>query len=251
MKIIETKLPKGEIINLEKLSDGTWVVKQVTEENEKPKFLGDAFVLIEFENFSLTDEVMKYEPQTVSESKLKNAIIEAKSSGVKDFYKSKYDPSFDSNGSISFAKGKVPAVERSYEWWARAAKSYCREHNSRLGSRLEYAAFCGVLIKALVNAGNSVNWAWNAVCNDSIKLGHYWNSQSDKHKLELTGSRAICSFYDLANTYKILASDDDNGFYLASGSFNAYSYFSPIADISQSYDYKAEMKHSTGWIILS
>jgi hypothetical protein len=35
MKVVETKLPAGEIIDIAKLGDGTWVVKQKVSEARK------------------------------------------------------------------------------------------------------------------------------------------------------------------------------------------------------------------------
>ena len=55
------------------------------------------------------------------------------------------------------------------------------ERASRLGIKTEYIAFLGVLIKKLVDSGWKVDDAWDAVCNDSKKLGHYWNSENAMH----------------------------------------------------------------------
>ena len=125
---------------------------------------------------------------------------------------------------------------------------------SRLGSRMEYVAFLGVLIKILVAEGWDVETAWDAVCNDSSKLGHYATSEDAKNQLEPTGSRKIGEFYDLANTYKILAMDDEEiderkGFWLAGGAYNAKGKKIPIGYIGYYYypDYCYE--YGVGWIV--
>ena len=170
---------------------------------------------------------------------------------MKNFYRPIMDPYFTANG-IGYASGKKPAVGKSYNWWFDTAKKYDPSRNSRLGTRLEYGAFLGVLIKKLVEEGKSVEWAWNAVCNDSKELGHYWNSKNAKHDFEPTGSRGICGFYDLANTYKILAEDEEvGGFWLAGGSFNLGSSNDPLADLCLYTNRSSDRSHSVGWLVLS
>jgi len=254
MKTMETILPAGNIVEIKKLADGRLVVVQEVLEEvvSKPKaknisktMLSDNdLILIEAESLSLNDEFIQYEPDTEKEKSTKDLIAEAIKAGVKNFYRPKYDPSF-TDGGIQFVAGKKPAVGKSYNWWVDTAKKY-DPSRSRLGTRFEYGAFLGVLIKKLVEEGKSVEWAWNAVCNDSKELGHYWNSEDAKYQFELTGSRCICGFYDLANTCKILAEDEEaGGFWLAGG------YFFPLAFLDlhtyRTYDYNS----SVGWLVLS
>ena len=163
------------------------------------------------------------------------------------------DPSFTKTGeNICYEKGRGPAVGKSYNWWKKVAEEYCPERNSRLGTRLEYAAFLGVLIKNLVADGTSISWAWNAVCNDSKELGHYWNSENAKHKFEPTGSRQICDYYDLANTYKILAEDNEaGGFWLAGGYYFNCSSGIPLAGLNH-YAFRSDDDCvSVGWLVFS
>ena len=161
------------------------------------------------------------------------------------------DPSFTDDG-IGYVAGKTPAVGKSYNWWFNTAKEYDPSRNSRLGTRLEYGAFLGVLIKKLAEEGNSVEWAWNAVCNNSEELGHYRNSKNSKHWFEPVGSRCICGFYDLADTYKILADDvKEDEFWLAGGYFNDYSYVYPLADLYHNTLRNSEHYNSVGWLVLS
>ena len=243
-KTVVTKLPAGEIVKIEKLSDGTWKIVHEVESD-------DIFILIEAESLSLNDEFMQYQPSTKNEEDIKQLIIEAINSSVKNFYRPIMDPSFNDNG-IDYVAGKKPAVGKSYNWWEDTAKKYNFYRNSRLGTRLEYGAFLGVLIKKLVEEGKSVAWVWNAVCNDSKELGHYWDSENAKHEFESTGSRGTCGFYDLANTSKILAEDeDDGGFWLAGGGCCNISDINPLADLFHDTNRYGGISGSVGWLVLS
>lgn len=217
-KTITIKLPVGNICKITKLDDGTLEVIMKVLKNGSSIAAGiseNDLILVEAEKLSMDDEFMKWEPQTRKEEATKEFITEAICSGVKNFYRPRYDPTFTDDGNnICFIKGEKPAVGKSYNWWDEVARSYSPERSSRLGTRLEYGAFLGVLIKKLVEEGKTVEWAWNAVCNDSKELGHYCDSENatEHCEFEPTGSRCICGFYDLANTFKILSEDIDGDY---------------------------------------
>ena len=201
---------------------------------------------------SLDDAFLKYSPKTKAERKFKDLVETAIKNGLKDFWRFTCDSSYDDNGCICYEPGKKPAVGKSYNWWAKTAKELKPEQGSRLGTKSEYIAFLAVLIKELVDSGKCIEWAWNAVCNDSKELGHYWNSANSKHAFEETGSREICGWYDLANCYKILADDKEaGGFWLAGGDYGKSSYSYPLADMSlEDYRYvDACDVGGCGWIV--
>ena len=153
---------------------------------------------------------------------------------------------------ICYVAGKRPAVGKSFNWWEETAKAFCPKWHSRLGTKSEYVAFCGGLIKKQVERGWKVEEAWRAVCFDSMELGHYWNSKNAKHDaFEETGSREICGFFDLTNTYKILAYDEEaRGFWLASGCCRDYSFSSPLADLAHN-NYRVNYRdYSVGWTVI-
>lgn len=207
-------------------------------------------MLIDAGNLSAKDQFLQYRTRTVREKNTKKLILEAIKFGVKSFYRPIYDPSFIDDDKIQFIAGKAPAVGQPQYWWKNAAQKYNPSRNSRLGTRLEYGAFLGVLIKMLVEEGNSVEWAWNAVCNDSKELGHYWNSENAKHTFEPTGSRSICGLFDLANTYKILAEDvSASCFWIAGGNCGEEGNLSPIASIECSTTCSRNYFSSVGWIV--
>ena len=215
---------------------------------------GDEFILVEAENLSLDDDFMKYVPRTYKEDVTKQLISETIRIGVKNFYRPKCDPSFSRDGeSICFVPGNLPAVGKTITWWNFTAIRYSTERNSRLGTYIEYLAFLGVLIKKLVEEGNSVEWAWNAVCNDSRKLGHYWNSRGARHNFETTGSRCVCGYCDLANTYKMLAKDmNAPGYWVVGGNYNFVGYCAPLASFEPDRDLFSfnEINYIVGWVIL-
>ena len=212
----------------------------------------DAFVLVEASKLSLDDEFMKYNPKTEREERFKKQLTEAIKKGVKDFWRPRYDPSFNKTETgICYVEGKRPAVGKSYNWWNRLAKAFCPERHSRLGTKSEYVAFLGVLIKKLVEIGWKVKEAWNAVCNDSKELGHYRDSKNAKHVFEDTGSREICGFFDLANTHKIVAEDEENGhFWLAGGLYGINSYCFPLADLRHDFNRDCDYFYGVGWTVI-
>lgn len=250
------KLPAGQIIEVKRLEDGTYeVLIEVDDENEVKSELSDSdFILIDAENLSMNDKFMQYEPKDEIESEKKDLISEAIQKGVKNFYRPRGDVSFTADGKgICYAPGKMPAVDKSFNWHEKAAKNFMPERNSRLGSKYEYAAFLGILIKKLVAEGKTVETAWNEVCCDSRELGHYGNSENAKYDLEPTGSREICGFCDLGNAYKILARDDkEDGFWLAGGNCYYDSYETPLADLGLILDdFNTDDCESVGWLVLS
>lgn len=173
-------------------------------------------ILIEASKLSLKDAFMRYEPIKEAEKKFKATLTEVIKNRIEDFYRPAMDPSFSDKGKtkIHYMAGEKPAVGKSYNWW----KETIKDSKLCFGTKAQYVAFLGVLIKLLVAKGWTVDRAWDAVCNDSKELGHYWNSDNAKHLGEDTGSREICGFFDLANTYKILAEDEvAGGFWLAGG----------------------------------
>ncbi len=260
---IELKLTGGRIISAEP-KDG--VLKILVEETKKkckviPEVLetevvredvnSDQFILIPVSSLSLTDDFMCYAPMIGREKDFYELLTKVIKQGVSDFYRPKFDPSFDKQDKICYQAGRRPARGRSYNWWHCEAKKFSPWRKSRLGTKSEYVAFLGVLIKKLVERGWSKDDAWNVVCNDSRHIGHYGNSNGALHDFESTGSREICGFYDLANTYKILAEDKKDGsFWLAGGCYDDFGRDGPLATLNLINDRDNGGKYSVGWIVL-
>lgn len=246
---MEIKVSNGRITSAEVLRDGT--CKITVEVNTEGANADDVFVLCEASKLSLDDEFMKHTPCSGEERTLKKLLEEAIESGLKDFYRPVCDPSLDKAENICYVSDAKPAVGKSYNWWKETAKQFCPERGSRLGTKKEYIAFLGILIKKLSKSGWSIAKVWNAVCNDSKELGHYWNSPNAKHGFEPTKSRKVCGFYDLANAYKILSEDEEaGGFWLAGGCCNNIGYIFPLAVLNHDYCCNNDCNFGVGWLVL-
>lgn len=213
------------------------------------------FKLVEAEKLSVDDAFMSHQPTTLREKATKKLILAAITKGVKNFYCARVAPSFADDGEgIRFEVGKMPALGKSYNWWQEAARNYDPANNSRLGIRIEYGAFLGVLIKELMEEGLSMEEAWSWVCNDSSRLGHYKSSKNASDDFELTGSREICGICDLGNTYKLLAEEcpgNLEGFWVVGGRYCDVGTSYPIADIDYDLFPDEPCENSVGWVIHS
>ena len=206
-------------------------------------------VLIEASKLSLKDTFMRHKPKTEAEKKFKSTLTEVIKNGIEDFYRPAMDPSFmdKEKTKIHYMAGEKPALGKSYNWWKETVK------DSKLcfGTKAQYVAFLGVLIKMLVAKGWTCCEAWDVVCNDSKELGHYWNSDNAKHQFEDTSSRELCGFFDLANTYKILAEDEEAGsFWLASGVYVNFSFDFPLACLGMSCNFNDDCNNGVAWLVL-
>jgi len=191
-------------------------------------------------------KLLKHIPVNDGETEFKNVLIEAINAGINSFKVPVNDPSIDESGKIQFVAGARPAVGCSYNEIENLAK----ESGLRPGTKYEYHLFLGTIIDKLIGEeGWSEADAWNAVCTDSTKLGHYCNSVNAKNELEPTGSRMIAGKCDLANTYKISAKDEETGgFWLAGGSYDDNGYDNPLADL---LDLDNNLcNDSVGWFVL-
>lgn len=256
MNCIEQKImvPGGRVLKAEVMPDGGCLltVELNTAGDTTCCLQEDIFKLVPASKLSPEDDFMKHQPKTNAERELKELIETAIRRGLKDFWCPRYDPAFNDAGTgICYVPGKKPAVDKSYNWWAKTAKEFKPEQGSRLGTKTEYIAFLAVLIKELVNSGKSVEWAWNAVCNDSKELGHYANSDNAKNVLKETGSRGVVGWYDLANTCKILAEEEDFGvFWFAGGNYFLSSINFSLAKVYHYNNCREDNIDSVGWIVL-
>lgn len=195
-------------------------------------------------------KLMAFNPKTECQKKLMKDIWKGLLNQLPAFRVPCMAPS-EENGEIVFKPGNKPAVGHSVFWWDETWKRFMPSKNSRSGTEVHYAAFLAHLMKYLIDEKNySVTAAWEAVCNDSCHLGHYWNSEDAKHDFELTGSRKVGAFFDLANTYKILKKEGESCFLRAGGCYGVGSGFHPLAVMSvingPSYSYY----ESVGWLVL-
>ena len=215
--------------------------------------LGSAFTLVKPSELSLKDKFMHFSPELKNERLVMGWIIEAIKSGLPDFYCQTYDPSFNDDFSgIQYLQGQRPAMGKDYDWWTEAARKYLPSHNSRLGKWLEYAAFSALLIKSLVEQkGYAVSTAWYIVCNNSRTIGRYRNSLNSRSNFEATGSKEICGFRDLGNTFKMLDNEGaKDGIILASGAANTLGDDYPVAMINKFDKNTGRYLGYVGWIVI-
>ena len=224
---MKIEISNARISNATIMPDGTCKleleVEMATQKQNNNEIANDECILVEASKLSLKDVFMSHKPKTKKEKEFKAILTEVIKSGIEDFYRPVMDPSFADGAKIKihYNAGDLPATGKSYNWWEETVKDskWC------LGTKAQYVAFLGVLIKMLVAKGWTCCEAWDAVCNDSKKLGHYWNSDNAKHQFEDTGSREICGFFDLAND------EEAGGFWLAGGSFSGSGNYHPLADL--------------------
>ena len=208
------------------------------------------FPVVNASKLCLFDEFLKHIPETKNQYECKSGIIRAIKNDISDFRAPIMDPSFDEKGKLCYKAGMKPAIGKSPIWWEETFKELMPSKNSRIGDQCHRYAFLGVIIKELVEKLNyTVTQAWRAVCDDSIDLGNYGESQNSIPDFEPTGSRAIYIWCDLGNTCKIVKSSDSNFLlfgddYMSDGKTCSLS---ATRDINLStYNYN----NSVGWLVL-
>ena len=204
-------------------------------------------ITVEGSDSQIYFDMLKYTPASETEKKFLEFLKEAVDAGVKTFKVPVCDPSIDENGSLKFVAGCKPAVGYSYNELEELAIN----NGVQLGSKNQYILFLATIIHRLVEEGWSKADAFYAVCTNSIKLGHYWNSEKARHNLEVTGSRKIAGKCDLVNTYKILRNDEKaGGFWIAGGFYCGFGDDGPLARLDLDDDYDDLYFGSVGWFVL-
>lgn len=198
-------------------------------------------------------EWLNHIPTTSNQKMILNLYQDAKANGrLHAFTCMAIDPSIK-DGKLVYEKGLKPAVGFSQRKWEKMLKEYDPSRNSRQMTRTEYACKCLFIIQELVKSGYEVDEAWAVVCDDSKKIGHYYNSDNAKHDFEPTGSRNVCGFYDLANAWKLLAEDlwdKAGGFWGAGGLYLDYSDYGPVAELFHDNDVGDDFDYGLGVIAL-
>lgn len=198
----------------------------------------ERLVLINPQEDGFFDAVINFTSTNSHINAFIEAISEVKAAKLEPFYKPIYDPSEDGN-IIAYQKGKKPAVGHSYNWWVETASKMLAVDGRHwyLATEYQYYAFLVWLINQLAKEGKSVDVAIEMVVLDSKELGHYYDSENSKEgkNFEDTGSRCVCGFYDLANTYKILrcSNKEAGGFWLGGGDYNYDGFNHPLADLDR------------------
>lgn len=187
------------------------------------------------------DAVLNFKTSNENINLFIEAIEEVKTANLEAFYKPIYDPSEGSAEiPVIYKKGNKPAVGHSYKWWVEVASKMPTVEGKAwsIASEYQYYAFLVDIVNKKVVSGDNLADVLEVVVNDSTTLGHCYNSKNSTkaEDFEPTGSRCVCGFYDLANTYKILkcSNKEAGGFWLASCSYFNDGFEHPLADISHS-----------------
>lgn len=189
------------------------------------------------------DAVLNFRTSNENINLFIEAVEEVKAAYLEAFYTPIYDPS-EGSGEIPviYEKSNNPAVGHSYNWWAAAASKMPAVEGRMWDVASEYQryAFLVDVVNKKVKSGESLADALDQVVNDSTELGHYYNAKNSTkgQGFEPTGSRCVCGFYDLANTYKILKCSNPKagGFWVAGGNCNFNGGHYPLADLSHYTD---------------
>lgn len=204
------------------------------------------------------DAVLNFRTSNENINLFIEAVEEVKNANLEDFYTPIYDPSEGSGEPpIIYEKGNKPAVGHSYNWWVETASKMPAVEGRMWDVASEYQryAFLVDVVNKKVKSGESLADALDEVVNDSTELGHYYNSKdSTKGKsFEPTGSRCVCGFYDLANTYKILkcSNKEAGGFWVAGGLCDGNGYDYPLADLDLYSDVGNDDSDGVAMLVLS
>ena len=208
------------------------------------------FQVVRVSSLSLTNKFMAYEPENATEEWIKMNIIEAINTKLPDFRTSIYAPSVDRNGNIAFVKGARPAVGYHANWWYDRIKVLISGMNPRLGNKLQYAAYMGILIRTLVEEeGYSVRDAWKAICDDSRVLIVDDGTERAKGVFKNTGVKQIGKWCDLTICYKLLKRDIAPGLLLAGGSEIYKDSKFCLADFIMVFAFNGNFTNATAWIV--
>ena len=101
----------------------------------------------------------------------------------------------------------------------------------------------------MVEEGQPIAWAWDAVCNQLSRLEMYWNAFYNKFKAEKS-IRFSKIIEDFIRTSKMLSEDNDEGVFLIVGdNYNYENDETQITLFRHIFD-KFSIYHNTlGWIV--
>lgn len=214
----------------------------------------DFFIRLPLSNFFVCDELKEYKPKSENQRLFISKLLKFEKQKFKDIYIPRCDPNKvqRAGSKIRYQIGTIPAKDSTtLGYKKRLAESYCPERNSRLGKLNEYILFLELLRKQLCGAGWTMDESMYSICDDSIKLGNYKNSEDSLGILKKTGSNKIGQIFDLANTCKILESPINfGGFYIAGGCFEMNSDEFPLASIRHIPNGSVNVDNSVPWVVL-
>ena len=157
------------------------------------------------------------------------------------------------DGKLVYQKGLPIKIGFSQRQWAKMLKDYNPSRNSRQIARTEYVCRNMYIIWKLVESGYEIAEAYEMVCDNSSKIGHYGNSDNPKNDFEPTGSRKVVGFCDLGNVQKLIAEDPwekTGGFWFGSGCYGGNGRYTPISNLFHDYYVDYDDNYSVGVIAM-
>lgn len=235
MKIAIPEVKGGRCVSTE-MKDGYILAKfEIEEETEKNETssIFESELECKINPNIFAGEWLNHQPTTRRQKDTLDIYLDAKANGrLHTFTCMTIDPSVR-DGKLVYQKGLPIETGFSQNEWAKMLKDYNPSRNSRQMTLTEYVCRNLFLIQKLVKSGYEIEEAWKVVCDDSMKIGHYRNSDNPKHDFEPTGSRKVCGFCDLGNARKIIAEDpwDNYGwFWTVGGGYSDHSIDKPVAN---------------------
>ena len=120
-----------------------------------------------------------------------------------------------------------------------------------MGTPNEYYAFIGAIIKDIVAHGFSISKAWHAVCDDLNELKYLWEHMvSNQEYSQGARKKIFWGPFDFAKNNKILAKEDDEGFWMTGVNYQGIKNFNPLTSVVHIGCKEGEYFNTTGWVVL-
>lgn len=234
MKIAIPEVNGGRCISAE-MKDGYVLAKFEIGENETSSILESELECRIDPNIFAGAWLEEHQPTSRRQKETLDLYQDAKAKGRLHAFTCMTIDTSVKDGKLVYQKGLPIKTGFSQRQWAKMLKDYNPSRNSRQMTQTEYACRNLYLIQKLVESGYEIAEAWETVCDNSRKIGHYRNSDNPKDDFEPTGSREVCGFCDLGNAWKFLAEDpweEAGGFWAAGGYYKFCSNCIPVADLN-------------------
>ena len=230
MKIVIPEVNGGRCISTE-MKDGYILAKFEIGENET-SFISESELECRIDPSIFAGAWLEHPPTSRKQQKTLGLYQDAKAKGRLHAFTCMTIDTSVKDGKLVYQKGLPIKTGFSQRQWAKMLKDYNPSRNSRQMTRTEFACRNLYLIQKLVESGYEIAEAWEAVCDDSRKIGHYRHFDNPKNVFEPTGSREVCGFCDLGNAWKFIAEDpweEAGGFWTAGGYCGTNSDEYPVA----------------------
>lgn len=251
-RCVSIEMKDGYILAKFEIEEETEKIEEETEKNETSSIF-ESELECRIDPNLFAGEWLNHQPTTRRQKETLNLYLDAKAKGRLHTFTCMTIDTSVKDGKLVYQKGLPIKTGFSQKQWEKMLKEYNPSRNSRQMTRTEHACRNLFLIQRLVESGYEIKEAWEAVCDDSRKIGHYRNSDNHKNDFEPTGSREVCGFCDLGNAWKFIAEDswdEAGGFWAAGGGYYSNGYDFPVADLGHCYDVDFDYRSGVGMLAL-